>query len=118
MVLTEDGEAERLAQALLELVGDYPGRFGRLRASRMIAGHSVPYREDENDLDFSKYRVPCSWTLSEVTRLTDRMIVGGLLTQTLGPRSVLVLTRTGHHTLDALQNAGAYRLLPVKGEVR
>jgi hypothetical protein len=100
----QDVGAEAAAHALLRLVGDHPGHMGRLRASRLIGGYPVPMRDGEEDLHLDRYAVQLDWPLREITRLVDAMISGGMITQTPGPRPVLVLTRAGFRTLEALED--------------
>ena len=101
---TPDGQctSERAAHAMLKLVGDHPGRMGRLRCARIVGGYPVPHRDDLEGQQLATYAVPLDWPLREITRLVDALIDGGLLTQTEGPRPTLVLTRAGHRALDAL----------------
>jgi hypothetical protein len=53
----------------------------------------------------STYSVELDWPLRELTRLVDALISGRLVTQTPGPRPVLVLTRAGFRALEALDAA-------------
>ena len=94
--------AERAAHAMLKLVGDHPGRMGRLRCARIVGGYPVPHRDDTEGHQLATYAVPLDWPLREITRLVDALIEGGLLAQTEGPRPTLALTRAGHRALDAL----------------
>lgn len=100
------GSAEEGAHQLLRLVGDRPGDCGRLRAARIIGGYPIPYRDDADRAELSKYAVPLDMPLREITRLVDAMIAGALIVQTPGPRPTLVLTRAGFRVLEALE-AGA-----------
>jgi hypothetical protein len=102
----EDIGAEAAAHALLRLVAEHPGMMGRLRASRIVGGYPVPHRDDQEAVELARYAVQLDWPLREITRLVDALISGGLVTQTPGPRPVLVITRSGHRTLEALE-AGA-----------
>jgi hypothetical protein len=99
----QDVSVEAAAHALLRLVAEHPGRMGRLRASRLIGGYPVAFRDDEKSLDLGRFAVQLDWPLREITRLVDSMISGRLITQTPGPRPVLVLTRAGFRTLQALE---------------
>ena len=95
--------AERAAHAMLKLVGDYPGRMGRLRCARIVGGYPVPPRDDIEGQQLATYAIAeLDWPLREITRLVDALISGGLVAQTEGPRPTLVLTRAGHRALDAL----------------
>lgn len=99
--------AEAAAHALLRMIGEHPGQMGRVRAARIVGGHSVPYRSEEDAATFAAYAVDLDWPLREITRLVDALVSGGLVHQTSGPRPVLVLTRPGHRTLDALDGIGS-----------
>lgn len=98
-----DMGAEAAAHSLLRMVCDHPGSMGRLRAARIIGGYPVPYRDDEDGEQLERYAVELDWPLREITRLVDTLISGGLMTQTPGPRPVLVLTRSGFRVLEALE---------------
>lgn len=95
--------AEAIAHALLRLVAERPGQMGRMRAARVVGGYSVPYRDEDERLALEPYAIRGDWKLKELIDLVDAMIGGGLLTQTAGLRPVVVLTRPGHHALDALE---------------
>lgn len=101
----EEPGAEAVAHALLRLVGDHPGQMGRLRAARIVGGYPVPYRDGTDAIDQASFAVEVGWPLREFTRLVDSLISGRLVAQTAGPRPVLVLTRSGHRTLEALEGA-------------
>ena len=95
--------AERAAHAMLKLVGDHPGRMGRLRCARIVGGYPIPHRDDTEAQQLATYAVvQLDWPLREITRLVDALISGGLAAQTEGPRPTLALTRAGHRALDAL----------------
>jgi hypothetical protein len=53
----------------------------------------------------ARYGVGSALPLRSVVELVDAMVDGGLVHRTAGPRPVLVLTRAGHHALDALEAA-------------
>jgi hypothetical protein len=101
-----DVGAEAAAHALLRLVAEHPGQMGRLRAARIVGGYPVPHRDDEEAAALVQYAVHLDWPLREITRLVDALITGRLVTQTPGPRPVLVLTRSGFRTLEALEAGG------------
>jgi len=108
VVETEDPVgAEAAAHAVLSLVVDHPGQMGRLRAARLVGGYPVPHRDDEEQVSQSRYALELDWPLREITRLVDALISGRLLAQTAGPRPVLVPTRAGFRTLEALEAGGA-----------
>lgn len=98
-----DVGAEAAAHALLRLVGEHPGQMGRLRAARLVGGYPVPHRDDQEAIELGRYAVQLDWPLREITRLVDALISGRLVAQTAGPRPVLVLTRAGFRTLEALE---------------
>ncbi len=98
----EDVRSEAVAHALLRIVGDHPGQMGRLRAARIIGGFAVPYRDSEEAVELTRYAIQLDWPLRELVRLVDALIDGRLVTQTPGPRPVLVLTRAGFRALEAL----------------
>lgn len=107
---TPEGEctSERAAHAMLKLVGDHPGRMGRLRCARIVGGYPVPHRDDIEAQQLQTYAVAqLDWPLREITRLVDALISGGLVAQTEGPRPTLALTRAGHRALDALDQTKA-----------
>lgn len=99
-----DVGAEAAAHALLRMVAEHPGQMGRLRAARIVGGFAVPWRDDEEAAQLARYAVELTWPLREITRLVDALIGGGLVAQTPGPRPVLVLTRPGFRTLEALEH--------------
>jgi hypothetical protein len=98
-----DVGGEAAAHAVLRLVGEHPGTMGRLRAARIIGGYPVPHRDDEEAIELARYAIEIDWPLREITRLVDALITGNLIAQTPGPRPVLVLTRSGYRTLEALE---------------
>lgn len=98
-----DVGAEAAAHSLLRLVADHPGQMGRLRAARIVGGYPVPHREGDDPAQFAPFAIELDWPLREITRLVDAMITGRLVAQTVGPRPVLVLTRAGYRTLEALE---------------
>ncbi|MCW2928690.1 MAG: hypothetical protein JWM86_2658 [Thermoleophilia bacterium] len=95
--------AEAVAHALLRLVAEHPGQMGRLRAARVVGGYPVPHRDGHEQFDAAAFAVEVGWPLREFTRLVDALISGRLVAQTAGPRPVLVLTRAGFRTLEALE---------------
>lgn len=97
---------EAVAHALLRLVAERPGQMGRMRAARIVGGYSVPCRDEEERLALEPYAVCTDRRMKELVQLVDALIDGGLLAQTAGPRPVVVLTRAGHHALDALEGLG------------
>lgn len=100
-----DVGAEAAAHSMLRLVAEHPGQMGRLRAARIIGGYPVPYRDDAEADALSQFAVQLDWPLREITRLVDALITGRMLVQTPGPRPVLVLTRSGFRTLEALEGS-------------
>lgn len=100
-----DVGAEAAAHSLLRLVAEHPGHMGRLRAARIVGGYPVPHRDDEEAGALAQFAVQLDWPLREITRLVDALITGRLMTQTPGPRPVLVLTRSGFRTLEALEGS-------------
>jgi hypothetical protein len=102
-----DVGTEAAAHAMLRLVGEHPGQMGRLRAARLIGGYPVPHRDAEEAAALTAYAVELTWPLREITRLVDVLIDGRLMTQTPGPRPVLVLTRAGFRALEALEGGRA-----------
>jgi len=104
-----DVGAEAAAHSLLRMVGDHPGQMGRMRAARLVGGYRVPHRDERDAEVLGRFAVHLEWPLREIVRLVDSMIQGGLVTQTVGPRPVLVLTRAGFQALIALESA------PVRG---
>lgn len=104
-----DVGAEAAAHSLLRLVAEHPGHMGRLRAARIVGGYPVPHRDEQEASTIAQFAVELDWPLREITRLVDALITGRLMTQTPGPRPVLVLTRSGFRTLEALEggNVGA-----------
>lgn len=105
---TSELPAERAAHAMLKLVGDHPGRMGRLRCARIVGGYPIPHRDDTEAQQLATYAIAqLDWPLREITRLVDALIDGGLLAQTEGPRPTLALTRPGHRALDALDQTQA-----------
>lgn len=102
-----DVGAEAAAHSLLRLVAEHPGQMGRLRASRIIGGYPVPYRDRQEAEALGQFALQLDWPLREITRLVDALITGRMMTQTPGPRPVLVLTRPGFRTLEALEGGTA-----------
>jgi hypothetical protein len=102
-ILSTDITMEAVAHALLRLVADYPGTLGRVRAARVVGGYAVAGADELQARRFNAYAVHVPWPLAGLVDLVDAMLDGGLLAQTAGARPVLVLTRAGHHALDALE---------------
>lgn len=100
---SEDIGSEAAAHAVLRMVAEHPGQMGRLRAARIVGGYPVPHRDEQEAAELARYALQLDWPLREITRLVDALITGGLVAQTPGPRPVLVLTRSGHRTLEALE---------------
>lgn len=100
----EDFDAEAFAHGALRLAGDHPGRFGRLRVARILAGYAVPDCPDR-DMVTAQYEVSAGVKLPPVVALIDALLDGGLLTRTLGQKPVLCLTMAGWRALDALNDA-------------
>ena len=107
-----DLAAEAAAHAVLRLVGDFPGCFGRLRAARILAGRPVSVPASDigdagaqqlQEHTFDAYALESAWRLSDLCDLIDALLAGDLLRRTPGMRPTLVLTRPGHHALDALE---------------
>lgn len=98
--------AEAASHAILRLVADRPGQMGRLRTARIIGGFTVRWRSDEEAAELQQYQVPLDWGLRDYIRLIDVLISGGLVTQSVGARPLLVLTRPGYRALEALEGAG------------
>lgn len=103
---TQDPErtigAEAVAHAVLSLVVEHPGQMGRLRAARLVGGYPVPHRDEEERESQERHALDLDWPLREITSLVDALLRGRLLAQTSGPRPVLVPTRAGFRTLEAL----------------
>jgi hypothetical protein len=97
--------SELAAHAVLELAATHPGQFGRLRCSRLITGHPVPIDNETTESTHPYTGIVNDWTLRDAVDLIDALLAGGLLTQTIGARPTLVLTRAGHRALDALQDS-------------
>lgn len=95
--------AEIVAHALLRLVADRPGYVGRARGARIVGGFAVAYRDEQEEIAMRRYVVQCDWKLRELIALVDTMISGGLIAQSVGPRPLMVLSRAGHHALNALE---------------
>lgn len=94
---------EAVAHAMLRLVADMPGQMGRLRAARIVGGYAVPTLDEQAPSRLAAYAVEVAWPIRASVALLDALIDGGLLTQTMGQRPTLVLTRAGHRALDALE---------------
>ncbi len=97
---------EALAHAVLRVIGDHPGQLGRLRAARVASSRAVAGMDEVQGARLARYGVSSDLPLRSVVELVDAMVDGGLLHRTSGPRPVLVLTRAGHHALDALEATG------------
>lgn len=95
--------AEVVAHALLRLAAERPGHMGRDRAARIVGGFAVAYRDGEEEASYMPYVVAPDWRKRELVELVDALIDGGLVAQSVGPRPLLVLTRAGHHALNALE---------------
>lgn len=95
--------SEAGAISVLRLVADFPGEFGRLRASRICGGFPVPTSDAHPPTLMARYSNSLGWPLREFIALTDALIQGGLITQTSGMRPTLVLTRAGFRALTALE---------------
>lgn len=100
-----ENTAEAMAHAVLRIVGERPGQVGRLRCVRIVLGLSISVNDGEEDI-WAQYDSGIrGWTLREGVSLIDALIDGGLVTQTIGQRPTLCLTRAGHRALDALEVA-------------
>ena len=95
--------SEVVAHALLRLAAERPGHMGRDRAARIVGGFAVAFRDPEEQASYEAYIVARDWRKRELVELVDALIDGGLIAQTVGPRPLLVLTRAGHHALNALE---------------
>lgn len=103
MTPTEQDPAEVAAHAILGLAGAHPGRFGRLRTARVVAGYAVPLDDTPTAEAIAPYTAAVSgWSLRDAVTLVDALLTGELLAQTVGQRPTLALTRAGHRALDAL----------------
>ena len=111
----EPVRSEAAAHALLRMVGDHPGQMGRLRAARIVGAFAVPFRDEDEADRLAGYAVDLDWPLRELVRLVDALITGGLVTQTPGPRPVLVLTRPGFRALEALEGLRTLPAEPLAG---
>jgi hypothetical protein len=100
---TTTTSTEIVAHALLRLAAERPGHMGRERAARVVGGYAVAYRDDEERIAYEPYIVARDWKRRELVELVDALIDGGLMAQSVGPRPLLVLTRAGHHALNALE---------------
>lgn len=105
----DDGiTTEAVAHSMLRLVGEHPGQMGRLRAARVVSGYPVRSGEDELPAHLAPYAVDMGWPLRDTVELLDALLKGGLMAQTIGARPALVLTRSGHRALDALEATGGH----------
>ncbi len=91
------------AHALLTLIADMPATHGRIRAARIVSGFPVAVTDDIQAQRLHRHAHHFPWRLSDTVGLVDALIDGGLLAQSAGPRPTLVLSRAGHHALDALE---------------
>ena len=98
---------EAAAHAILRLIADMPGEMGRIRAARIVSNRSVASTDELFARRCAAYGMDLPWPLRDVVGLVDALIDGGLMKQTCGARPLLVLTRAGHHALDALEATGA-----------
>jgi hypothetical protein len=96
--------AEAAAHAVLRLVADMPGQMGRLRASRVVGGYHVPTPDELIAHRLRAYALELPWGLRDTVELVDALLDGGLMAQTIGQRPTLVLTRSGHRALEALES--------------
>jgi hypothetical protein len=96
--------SEDLAYGILNLVAKHPGRYGRMRVTRIVGGFVVPERADDTH-DLLTYAVENDWTIRDLVCLVDALIHGGLIEQTPGPRPTLVLPIAGFRAYDALHRA-------------
>lgn len=93
------------AHALLKLVAEMPATHGRIRAARIVSGFPVAVSDDLQAQRLTHHAHTFPWRLSDTIALVDALIDGGLLAQSVGTRPTLVLSRAGHHALDALEMA-------------
>ena len=96
-------DSEEIITAILGLVVDRPGSFGRLRCARIVGGYDLGHDQD-HELD--RHAVATAATLPVLVEFVDDLLDGGLLAQTAGARPTLVPTRAGWRALDALEAAG------------
>lgn len=95
---------EQVAHAILKVVGENPGRFGRLRTARIIGGY--PLVDPPQDVE--RYAIEgLEWPIRDVVACIDAMIDGGLVTQTIGQRPCLCLTIAGFRALEALEGGAS-----------
>lgn len=100
--------SDEAAYRVLLLAGERPGRFGRLRAARVVGGFAVPARDEESPAELARYQVQgLGWSMRDCKALIDALHAGGLLTETCGNRPTLVLTVAGYRALDALEHQRA-----------
>lgn len=104
---------EAAAHAIIRLVADMPGEMGRVRAARIVSKRAVSPTNEVFARRCLAYGMDLPWPLRDTIGLVDALIDGGLMTQTCGARPLLVLTRAGHHALDALEATGAVGLPPL-----
>ena len=104
--MSSEKRAEKYVHQMLRLVCDYPGQFGRLRATRVIGGYSFPERDGSPPKSALQSYVFANneHSLGELVELTDAMLSGGLIDQTPGIRPTLVLRRAGFRALEALES--------------
>jgi hypothetical protein len=100
--IEERTSAEVVAHTVLRLIADMPGYMGRMRVARVVGGYAVRSMDDELLERLSHYTVAIEWTLRDAVDLVDALLCGGLIAQTMGVRSTLVLTRAGFRALEVL----------------
>lgn len=98
----EHASSEYAAYQILRMAAEHPGTCGRTRMARIIGGYSVPFHNEQDAARFAEYAIEIDWPLSELVRLVDSLIHGGLLSLSVGPRPVVCANRAGCRALEAL----------------
>lgn len=82
--------------AILRLVGDHGGRFGRTRAACAIGGLAAPAAIDPQDvIDVTGYDVVRGWSREELVDSIDRLIASGWVERSDATEPKIELSKSG-----------------------
>jgi hypothetical protein len=91
----ERTDAYDVVYAILRLVGDHGGRFGRTRAACAVGGLPAPPIDPSDVVDLSGYQVVRGWTRDELEASIDRLIVAGWVERSDATEPKIELSKSG-----------------------
>ncbi|MCW2960570.1 MAG: hypothetical protein JWM25_855 [Thermoleophilia bacterium] len=81
--------------AILRLVGDHGGRFGRTRAACAIGGLPAPALDPQDVIDVTGYDVVRGWSREELVDSIDRLIASGWIERSDATEPKIELSKSG-----------------------